>query len=438
MKPLELGLGGPPARGRLRLGGLARRGRPTRKTSQPPVSASSSRRRSRPTWRPTARTPVSGSAWGSTAGVWQFARPRSGPEPCGRCSTPPPSAPPWRGSRGSDGLGARDARRGRRPPPRYSPCSGSRRRSTASSTSAAQTDGAAPTPISTAGPLCWTGASCAGSPGAGASCSGNGGKAERTVDRLGARRLGHHGRPAARGQGRHHRAQPALARLPRVRRVDRRHRPARRALVHRGKRRRRELGRRVLLLDPFGVVKAHRGRVPRVPPAGRGERHLQPAEVHTGGRGARGARHQRPARCAAHPAATGCAPEQSAFLRVRRVPSSRATWHGCSSRSRRRCKPLPPSTACCRCRRSNCRDSRKGCSSCRALRAGSPTSPSSVRPRWATRNAGPPSPPSPTSWPSSLTPSSQPTRRTRASIPWYSRTATPTSSWWRRRRPSST
>ena len=57
--------------------------------------------------------------------------------------------------------------------------------------------------------------------------------APRAADRLVPRRLGDHRRPAPRRQGRHDRAQPALARRPGFRRVDRHHRPARRALVHR-------------------------------------------------------------------------------------------------------------------------------------------------------------------------------------------------------------
>ena len=67
-------------------------------------------------------------------------------------------------------------------------------------------------------------------------------------------------------------------------------------------RRRRELGRRVLLVDPFGVAAKHRGRLRGVPPAGREERHLQPAGVHPRGRRARRTRHQRAARRPAHPA----------------------------------------------------------------------------------------------------------------------------------------
>ena len=113
------------------------------------------------------------------------------------------------------------------------------------------------------------------------------------------RRLRHHRRAAAYRQRRADRTQPALARRPGIRGLDRHHRPARRALVRRRapppRARSRCRAPRSLRRDegPQGCVRG-------MPPAGREVRDLQPAGVHTGGRQPRRARYQRPARRPAH------------------------------------------------------------------------------------------------------------------------------------------
>ena len=91
-------------------------------------------------------------------------------------------------------------------------------------------------------------------------------------------------------------------------------------------RRRRELGRRVLLMDPFGVVEGAPGRVSRMPPAGREDRDLQPARVHPRRRRPRRARHQRAARRPAHTAPSRRSRQRSPLLRV--GPRDRGRLHG--------------------------------------------------------------------------------------------------------------
>ena len=128
-----------------------------------------------------------------------------------------------------------------------------------------------------------------------------GGRSQRKAHRLVPRRLRHHRRPAARGQGRRHRPQSALARLPRLRRLDRHHRPARRALVHRRAPAPRVGPPRAAARSLRGGGEAQ-GGLSGVPPARHNQRQVQPTLVHPRGRGSRGARHQRAARRAAHPA----------------------------------------------------------------------------------------------------------------------------------------
>ena len=91
-------------------------------------------------------------------------------------------------------------------------------------------------------------------------------------------------------------------------------------------RRRRLMGRRVVLLDPFGIAKRHRTGLPGVPSAGRRERDLQPARLHPRRRQPRRARHQRAARRPAHPAPSRRPRERAALLRVR--PRHRRRLHG--------------------------------------------------------------------------------------------------------------
>ena len=67
-------------------------------------------------------------------------------------------------------------------------------------------------------------------------------------------------------------------------------------------RRRRELGRRVLLLDPFGVAAKHKEDFPECHLPDTASARFNPLSFHPRGRGSRGARHQRAARRAAHPA----------------------------------------------------------------------------------------------------------------------------------------
>ena len=147
----------------------------------------------------------------------------------------------------------------------------------------------------------------------------------RPAHRLVARRLRHHRGPAARGQGRHHRPQSALARTSRFRGVHGHHRPARRALVHRRQAPPRARPPRAAPRSLRGGGEAQGGFC-GMSPAGREERHLQPAGVHPRGRGPRRARHQRAARRPAHTAPSGRPRKQPAFLRIR--PRHRRRLHG--------------------------------------------------------------------------------------------------------------
>ena len=153
--------------------------------------------------------------------------------------------------------------------------------------------------------------------------------------------------PPRTGKGADHRAQPALPRRSGFWGLDRHHRPARRALVHRRAAPPPD-GPPGAAAGPLrGGGRAQEG-VPEVPSAGDRQRDLQPLRLHTGGREPRGARHQRAARRPAHPAARRCAPEQPAFLRIR--PRHRRRLHGLGALQGRAgaAHPGKPSTRSCR------------------------------------------------------------------------------------------